>query len=47
METVVLIAAVILMTGIGMRLIHLLDAQQDARITAYLFSDPLPRLRPW
>ncbi|MFD9358356.1 hypothetical protein [Streptomyces sp. NPDC060031] len=43
METLVLIAAIVLMTGIGMRLIHLLNAQHDARIAAYHFSDPLPK----
>ncbi|OKI41878.1 hypothetical protein A6A28_25250 [Streptomyces sp. CB03578] len=43
METVVLIALIILATGIGMRWIHLLNAQHDARIAAHHFSDPLPR----
>ncbi|MFZ3495935.1 hypothetical protein ACODT5_22420 [Streptomyces sp. 5.8] len=43
METLVLIAVTILTAGIGMRLIHLLNAQHDARIEAYHFSDPLPR----
>ncbi|MFJ6797171.1 hypothetical protein [Streptomyces sp. NPDC091268] len=43
METLVLIAVIILATGIGMRLIHLLNAQHDARIETYHFSDPLPR----
>ncbi|WP_412077458.1 hypothetical protein ACLF6K_23240 [Streptomyces xanthophaeus] len=43
METLVLIAVIILATGIGMRLIHLLNAQHDARIAAYHFSEPLPR----
>ncbi|CAM5246735.1 hypothetical protein [Streptomyces avidinii] len=43
METIVLIAVIILVTGIGVRLIHLLNAQHDARIEAYRFSDPLPR----
>ncbi|MFZ3494937.1 hypothetical protein ACODT5_17250 [Streptomyces sp. 5.8] len=43
METLVLIAVTILAAGIGMRLIHLLNAQHDARIEAYRFSDPLPR----
>ncbi|MFF4450037.1 hypothetical protein [Streptomyces sp. NPDC001502] len=43
METVVLVALIILATGIGMRWIHLLNAQHDARIEAYRFSDPLPR----
>lgn len=43
METIVLIAVTILATGIGMRLTHLLNAQHDARIETYHFSDPLPR----
>jgi hypothetical protein len=43
MEILVLIAALILATGIGMLLIHLLNAQHDARIAAYHFSAPLPR----
>lgn len=43
MEPLVLIAAIILATGIGMRLIHLLNAQHAARIAAYHFSEPLPR----
>ncbi|WP_159056783.1 hypothetical protein [Streptomyces yokosukanensis] len=43
METLVLIAALILATGIGMLLIHLLNAQHEARITAHHYSDPLPR----
>lgn len=43
METVVLIAVIILATGIGMRLIHLLNAQHDARIAAHHFFEPLPR----
>jgi hypothetical protein len=42
-ETLVIIAVMVLATGIGMRLIHLLNAQHDARIAAYHFSDPLPR----
>ncbi|KIF07091.1 hypothetical protein PL81_03920 [Streptomyces sp. RSD-27] len=41
-ETVVLIAVIILVIGIGMRWIHLLNARHDARIEAYRFSD-LPR----
>ena len=43
METLVIIAVMVLATGIGLRLIHLLNAQHDARIAAYHFSDPLPR----
>ncbi|MCX5327145.1 hypothetical protein [Streptomyces sp. NBC_00120] len=44
METVVLVAAIILATRIGMRMIHLLNARHDARIAAHHYSDPLPRL---
>uniref|UniRef100_A0AAU2VDB8 Uncharacterized protein n=1 Tax=Streptomyces sp. NBC_00003 TaxID=2903608 RepID=A0AAU2VDB8_9ACTN len=43
MEALVIIALTILATGIGMRWIHLLNAQHDARIAAHHFSDPLPR----
>ncbi|MFD3563374.1 hypothetical protein ACFWVU_27455 [Streptomyces sp. NPDC058686] len=43
MATLVLIAAIILATVIGMRLIHLLNARHDARIAAHHYSDPLPR----
>ncbi|GAA1276727.1 hypothetical protein OHU25_37400 [Streptomyces sp. NBC_00117] len=43
MEAVVLVAAIILATGIGMRMIHLLNARHDARIAAHHYSDPLPR----
>ncbi|MGW5346643.1 hypothetical protein [Streptomyces sp. HUAS TT3] len=41
METIVLIAAIILMTAIGMRLL-LLNARHEARIAAHHFSDALP-----
>lgn len=43
METVVLIAVIMLMIGIGMFWIHLLNAQHDARIEAHRYSEPLPR----
>ncbi|MER5757383.1 hypothetical protein [Streptomyces sp. NPDC002088] len=43
METLVLIAAIILATGIGILVIRLLNAQHDARIAAHHYSDPLPR----
>ncbi|WP_158711342.1 hypothetical protein [Streptomyces sp. NRRL S-1824] len=43
METLVLIAVIVFAIGIGMGLIHLLNAQHDARIAAHHFSDPLPR----
>lgn len=34
------IAVIVLAIGIGMRPIHLLNAQHGARIAAYHFSDP-------
>ncbi|MFB7465010.1 hypothetical protein ACFCZ1_16185 [Streptomyces sp. NPDC056224] len=43
METIVLIAVIVLAIAIAMRWIHLLNAQHDARIAAHHFSDPLPR----
>ncbi|MFD9561812.1 hypothetical protein [Streptomyces sp. NPDC059994] len=43
METFVIVAAIILATVVGMGLIHLLNAQHDARIAAFHFSAPLPR----
>ncbi|MFH9863987.1 hypothetical protein [Streptomyces sp. NPDC017202] len=43
METLVLIAAIVLAIGIGVLLIRLLNAQHDARIAAHRYSDPLPR----
>ncbi|MET9730462.1 hypothetical protein ABZZ79_07315 [Streptomyces sp. NPDC006458] len=43
METLVLIAAIILAIGIGILLIRLLNAQHDARIAAHHYSEPLPR----
>ncbi|MFB8394602.1 hypothetical protein [Streptomyces yangpuensis] len=43
METVVLIAVIIIVIGIGMRWIYVMNAQHDARIEACRFSDPLPR----
>ncbi|MFG2875226.1 hypothetical protein ACGFYU_09495 [Streptomyces sp. NPDC048337] len=42
MDTIVLIAAIIVVTAIGMRLIHLLNTQDDARIAAHHFNDALP-----
>ncbi|MEV5945424.1 hypothetical protein [Streptomyces sp. NPDC051993] len=39
METLVIIAVI----ALAMCLIHLLNAQHDARIAAHHFSDPLPR----
>ncbi|MFE1874448.1 hypothetical protein ACFW9N_26780 [Streptomyces sp. NPDC059496] len=43
METVFLIAVIILMIGVAMRWIHVLNARDEARIEAYRFGDPLPR----
>ncbi|MFF3943145.1 hypothetical protein [Streptomyces phaeofaciens] len=43
MEILVTIVVIVLAIGVGMRLIHLLNAQHDARIAAHHFSDPLPR----
>ncbi|WP_030903784.1 MULTISPECIES: hypothetical protein [unclassified Streptomyces] len=43
METLVLIAVIIFAIAIGVRWIHLLNVQHEARIEAYRFSDPLPR----
>ncbi|MEV8530719.1 hypothetical protein [Streptomyces sp. NPDC051211] len=42
METIILIAVVLAMIGVGMRLIHLLNAQHDARIAAHHYTDVLP-----
>ncbi|RKT05557.1 hypothetical protein BX286_3557 [Streptomyces sp. 3211.6] len=43
METLVLVGVIILAIAVGARWIHLLNAQHDARIAVYHFSDPLPR----
>ncbi|GAA3134861.1 hypothetical protein GCM10010521_20930 [Streptomyces rameus] len=40
METLVIIAVIAVAIGIGTRLIHLLNAQHDARIAAHHFSAP-------
>ncbi|WP_327277498.1 hypothetical protein OG609_41590 [Streptomyces sp. NBC_01224] len=45
MAPLILIAAVIVMTAIGMHQMHLLNTQHDARIAAYHFSDALPGVR--
>ncbi|MFI1172341.1 hypothetical protein [Streptomyces melanogenes] len=45
MVTVLLVVAILLMIGIGMRLIHLLNAQHDARIASYQFGATLPAFR--
>ncbi|MDT9691060.1 hypothetical protein Q5762_22460 [Streptomyces sp. P9(2023)] len=44
METVFALATGALLIALGMRLIHRLNAQHDARIAAYLFSDPYPAI---
>ncbi|MFJ7256363.1 hypothetical protein ACIQWV_28100 [Streptomyces sp. NPDC098085] len=44
--TLILIAAVIVTTTVGMHLIHLLNAQHDARIAACHFSDALSGVLP-
>ncbi|MFE9660186.1 hypothetical protein [Streptomyces sp. NPDC005955] len=43
METVILIAVVVALIGVGMLLIHRLNAQHEARITTHHYSAPLPR----
>ncbi|MFD8948572.1 hypothetical protein [Streptomyces xanthophaeus] len=43
METLVLIAVIALAIAVGMLWIHRLNAEHDARIAAYHFTDPLPR----
>ncbi|MFG2524877.1 hypothetical protein [Streptomyces sp. NPDC048527] len=42
METVITLAVGALLIALGLRLIHRLTAQHDARIAAYHFSDPFP-----
>ncbi|MEV0977793.1 hypothetical protein [Streptomyces sp. NPDC049915] len=42
METIVLIAAFLIAIALGMRLIHLLNAQHDMRIASHHYSDALP-----
>ncbi|MFF1644814.1 hypothetical protein [Streptomyces sp. NPDC058240] len=44
METVITLAAGALLIALGMLLIHRLNAQHDARIAAYHFSDPFPAI---
>ncbi|MET9438405.1 hypothetical protein [Streptomyces sp. NPDC006551] len=44
METLITLAAGALLIALGMRLIHRLNAQHDARIAAYHFSDPFPAI---
>ncbi|TXS49868.1 hypothetical protein [Streptomyces sp. t39] len=42
METVIALVAAAVLIALGMRLIHRLNAQHDARIAAHHFSDPFP-----
>ncbi|WP_406059779.1 hypothetical protein OG462_21340 [Streptomyces sp. NBC_01077] len=44
METFIALAAVALLIALGMRLIHRLNTQHDARIAAHHFSDPYPAI---
>ncbi|MFG2867895.1 hypothetical protein [Streptomyces sp. NPDC048338] len=44
METLIALAAGALLIALGMRLIHRLNAQHDARIAAHRFSDPFPAI---
>ncbi|MFF3782942.1 hypothetical protein [Streptomyces sp. NPDC001933] len=44
METLITLAAGVLLIALGMLLIHRLNAQHDARIAVYHFSDPFPAL---
>ena len=44
METLIALAAVALLIALGMRLIHRLNAEHDARIAAHHFSDPFPAI---
>ncbi|MFJ5136449.1 hypothetical protein [Streptomyces sp. NPDC088707] len=45
METLITIAAIALLVALGMRLIHRLNAQHDARIAAHHFGEPLLAIR--
>lgn len=44
METLITLAAGALLIALGMLLIHRLNAQHDARIAVYHFSDPFPAI---
>ncbi|MEU6877416.1 hypothetical protein [Streptomyces sp. NPDC046712] len=44
METLIALAAVLLLVTLGTRLIHRLNAQNEARIAAHHFSDPYPAI---
>jgi hypothetical protein len=45
METLITIAAIVLLIALGTRLIQQLNAQHDARIAAHHFGDPFPAIR--
>ncbi|MFE5944747.1 hypothetical protein ACWCQ0_45240 [Streptomyces massasporeus] len=45
METLITIAAIALLIALGVRLIHRLNAQHDARIAAHHFGEPFPAIR--
>ncbi|MFD3562409.1 hypothetical protein ACFWVU_22425 [Streptomyces sp. NPDC058686] len=42
MEAIILIGAIVLVTLLGTRLIHRINARQDARIASHTFSDAMP-----
>ncbi|WP_405480018.1 hypothetical protein [Streptomyces sp. NBC_00009] len=42
MEAIILIGAIVLVTLMGMRLIHRINARHDARIASHTFSDAMP-----
>ncbi|WP_137988401.1 hypothetical protein [Streptomyces vilmorinianum] len=44
METLITLAAGTLLIALGMRLIHRLNAQHDARIAAHHFDEPFPAI---
>jgi hypothetical protein len=44
METLIALAAGALLVALGLSLIHRLNAQHDARIAAFHFSDPFPAI---
>ncbi|MFE2011774.1 hypothetical protein [Streptomyces sp. NPDC059491] len=45
MEALITIAVIALLIGLGMRLIHRLNAQHEERIAAHHFGEPFPALR--
>ncbi|MFH8733336.1 hypothetical protein [Streptomyces sp. NPDC017964] len=44
METLIALAVGAFLVALGLSLIHRLNAQHDARIAAYHFSDPFPAI---